>query len=54
MGYFCTLSYAKATGMSRWLLDFVTCRELLLKYQYRLVPTRTGFFASQGIWRATS
>src|SRR5712671_935288 len=29
-------------------------RMCLLKYQYRLLPTRTGFFASQGIGRATS
>src|SRR5436853_1894119 len=39
MGYFRTHSYAKATGMSRWVLDFMARRELLM------IP----FFAPQDI-----
>src|SRR6266498_1273235 len=33
-GYFCTHSYAKATGVSRGLLDFVARRALLLGSVY--------------------
>src|SRR5204863_9380908 len=35
MGYFRTYSYAKATGMSRWVLDFMARRELLLEGKER-------------------
>src|SRR5436309_4841563 len=48
MGYFRTHSYAKATGMSRWVLDFMARRELLayIAYNRRSVPSMSSGCAS--------